>query len=448
MSVADMLEKHFDRSPASKNDVIRRTGIDRSTFYQILGEKRMATPVQFIRILNSLQLEEEERVALLRQYERESAGGEAFEKYEKVRTFLRAMSTSGDNAEENSGGRGDSAAGGAESSGDDEMADPCPEPVADMLRHTLQRGGKIKLRLLIPSGLHILSGIASVLKEAVIPGSTVEVDQLVSDWNTESESRQMILGFAEYMKLLKTHPGFIVRAYMTEDVFFHPEGTPYPFYILGEDTMVMFDQSGHRCAVIRDPVQIRDYSEHFDGILQKAKTVIESNQDMTELFNKMTDVMKNTGNHRPIYLFNDAPCLWLSTTREQEKAYFDQEDGLAYGELLRSMDIIEFTSEKRVDRLLSGRTIDEAGMSLTLREEDIPLLREGVNSRIGKNLFLINESVQPLPEDWVIYAFGDGQLIMAPFRDSSFYVCVNNWDFATDIYDWFATRASTVNPEM
>ena len=98
MSIAEMLAAEFESAKISKNDAIRKTGIDRSTFYQILGNRRMATPVQLLKILNVLQPDPEERAHLLREYERERVGEEKFAQYEKVRSFLRRLSdpTDGD----------------------------------------------------------------------------------------------------------------------------------------------------------------------------------------------------------------------------------------------------------------------------------------------------------------------------------------------------------------
>lgn len=92
MSIADMLAKTLEEKQMSKNEVIRKTGIDRSSFYQILGNRRMATPVQFLKIINVLQLDAADRIRFLGQYERERVGDEKFVTYEKARAFLRKLS--------------------------------------------------------------------------------------------------------------------------------------------------------------------------------------------------------------------------------------------------------------------------------------------------------------------------------------------------------------------
>lgn len=428
MCIADMLAHEFDAAQISKNDVIRKTGIDRSTFCQILGNRRMATPVQFLKILNVLQPDAADRARLLRQYERERVGEEKFAKYEKVRSFLHRLSEGADDV---GGGSGSTTS--------------CPELIASLIRHALQKEGRIRLRLLLPTELFFSLGIESALEENTQSGRTVYVEQLLSDWDGSSDADSMIMGFADYLKLLKRNTDFTENAWMTDEVLFHPEGTPFPFYIIADDAMVMFDHTGKKCIQVQDPVQIREFTEHFDRLLQHARPVVKMNLDMTEVFAYLTDVMRES--EGKMYLFSDTPCIWLSTTLEMDRKYIDYEDALAYGELLRSLDVVEFTSKERISRLFARRRISESGVDIAMRKEDIPVLHASVRDRIGKNLFLINEEVQPLPEGYIIFVTADGKKIIAPFRDSRLQVYVENWDFAANLYEWFATRISTVNPE-
>lgn len=321
----------------------------------------------------------------------------------------------------------------------------CPELIASLIRHALQKEGRIRLRLLLPTELFFSLGIESALEENTQSGRTVYVEQLLSDWDGSSDADSMIMGFADYLKLLKRNTDFTVNAWMTDEVLFHPEGTPFPFYIIADDAMVMFDHTGKKCIQVQDPVQIREFTEHFDRLLQHARPVVKMNLDMTEVFAYLTDVMRES--EGKMYLFSDTPCIWLSTTLEMDRKYIDYEDALAYGELLRSLDVVEFTSKERISRLFARRRISESGVDIAMRKEDIPVLHASVRDRIGKNLFLINEEVQPLPEGYIIFVTADGKMIIAPFRDSRLQVYVENWDFAANLYEWFATRISTVNPE-
>lgn len=505
MNVAGMIAEALEVRGISKNEVIRRSKIDRSTFYQILGGRRMATPVQFLRILNILQPDTQDRARLLRQYERERVGEEKFASYERVRSFLRMLSDEDAGAKLENASEKSLSKGGAEldnvsevsvskacakngcTQGDRNSAESvsCPEIIASMIRKMLQKNGKIKFRLLLPSDLFFSLGIEKVLEQNVRSGSTVYVEQLLSDWDGRSEAETMIRSFAEYLLFLKKTPNFWMNAYMTDEVLFHPEGTPYPFYIIGDDAMVMFDHTGKKCICVQDPIQIRDFAEHFDGLICHASPVVELTQDLTGMIAKMVEMLPDVGGQNrqdtaggtdlnsvpghfpplhlniedpallPIFDFSDAPCIWLSTTPEQDKRYMDSCEGevsekhrwLAFGNFIRSLDIIEFTSKKRINRFFEGRRIAENGVNIELRAEDLPVLRSAVMDRIGRNLFLLNEEVQPLPKGWFLYLIGDGKMILGPYNDSSFLVSVQNWDFVRDLYDWFATRISTVNPE-
>ena len=60
----------------------------------------------------------------------------------------------------------------------------------------------------------------------------------------------------------------------------------------------------------------------------------------------------------------------------------------------------------------------------------------------------LNEEAQPLPKGYFLYLTRNGKMIFGPYQNSSFLVCVQNWDFVGELYNWFATRISTVNPEI
>ena len=109
--------------------------------------------------------------------------------------------------------------------------------------------------------------------------------------------------------------------------------------------------------------------------------------------------------------------------------------------------MVEFTTQERINRLFERHRITECGVDIEIREEDMPDLRAAVQDRIGRNLFLLNEQAQPLPREYFIFVNARGKMIFAPFEGSGLQVCVENWDFAKELYDWFATRILTVNPE-
>lgn len=500
MSIADMLAKTLEEKQMSKNEVIRKTGIDRSSFYQILGNRRMATPVQFLKIINVLQPDAADRIRFLGQYERERVGDEKFVTYEKARAFLRKLSGEDAGAEKNNGsGHRVSEYGGekeraekesvektpAQQDGDSAVRTSCPEVMASMIRQEVKKGGNIKFRLLLPMELCFALGIEKVLEENIRSGSRVYVEQLLSDWDGRSAAEPMILAFADYLRFLGRTPGFFLNAYMTDEVLFHPEGTPYPFYIIGVDAMVMFDRTGNKCICVQDPTQIRDFTEHFDMLIHHADPVVELNHDLTEMMTNVEEMLGFEGDRAdnadypylkgtpeqscmsdlnaeenaspfPVFNLSDFPCLWLSTTREQNERYIDSLDvgdsdtrrWLAFGDIIRSLDMIEFTSKERINRLFESRRITENGVSIEIRKEDIPVLRAAVRERIGKNLFLLNEEAQPLPKGYFLYLTRNGKMIFGPYQNSSFLVCVQNWDFVGELYNWFATRISTVNPEI
>ena len=91
MNYSDTLSKYVDRQSISKNGLVEATGIDRSTFFQILSGKRFPTSEQADLIEKHLELATLERKELKTLYERERIGEKAWMEREFVSRALRMI---------------------------------------------------------------------------------------------------------------------------------------------------------------------------------------------------------------------------------------------------------------------------------------------------------------------------------------------------------------------
>lgn len=66
----ELLNKHVDNITVSKNTMIKATGVDRSTFFQILSGKRIPTAEQFENIIEQLEIATVEKMELREAYKR------------------------------------------------------------------------------------------------------------------------------------------------------------------------------------------------------------------------------------------------------------------------------------------------------------------------------------------------------------------------------------------
>ena len=145
MRVYMQLQKELEKKNISKNAVIRKTGIDRSTFYQIMSGKRMATSDQLIRILDSIGVDPGERFELLSEYEREKADEKAYQSRTNVRNFINQLAAGPDLSKEK------------ESS--------CPEQIRSAIQEAAASGNGL-LQIFLPATLMIRTGIYGEMMHA------------------------------------------------------------------------------------------------------------------------------------------------------------------------------------------------------------------------------------------------------------------------------------------
>ena len=74
MDYITLLNDFIEKRGIAKNTLIIRTGIDRSTFFQILNHKRIATIEQFNKIISQLNLTATEHSEIIEAFDKERLG--------------------------------------------------------------------------------------------------------------------------------------------------------------------------------------------------------------------------------------------------------------------------------------------------------------------------------------------------------------------------------------
>ena len=92
MSVGSMLSDLLSQASESKNYVIRETGIDRSTFYQILRGNRIATEDQIERICEYIHPDAATYGKLIDCYEEERVDAKTYQNRQHVKQFFNSLS--------------------------------------------------------------------------------------------------------------------------------------------------------------------------------------------------------------------------------------------------------------------------------------------------------------------------------------------------------------------
>lgn len=208
MRVYMQLQKELEKKNISKNAVIRKTGIDRSTFYQIMSGKRMATSDQLIRILDSIGVDPGERFELLSEYEREKADEKAYQSRTNVRNFINQLAAGPDLSEEK------------ESS--------CPEQIRSAIQEAAVSGNGL-LQIFLPATLMIRTGIYGEMMHAA-KNSRLVVEYLSAFSDEEDDDAIIFENIAECLHCYREE-NLEIRMYHLDGVLIPSSGVPFPYYI-------------------------------------------------------------------------------------------------------------------------------------------------------------------------------------------------------------------------
>lgn len=423
MRVYLQLQKELENKGLSKNAVIRMTGIDRSTFYQIIHGKRMATSDQLIRIMDSIGVDSRGRFDLLSEYEKEKADEKAYQSRTDVRNFINQLAKGPDLSREKL----------------------CPEKIRSVI-HSAGTNEDGKLQIYLPGTLMIRAGIyAGILCEA--KKNRLEVEYL-SAFSEEDETGVIFGDLAECLHGLE-ESNLAIRLYHLDGVRIPSIGVLFPYYILTKDHLLLVSSDAGEIMELTDPEQKEAYRSFFEEQIEKAKPLMAFNRDESALFERMRrDYTKALRKGQKVYFITPQPCIMLTVTQKQLQQYPEGEKLAAYWHLINSVGAHEFTSPSGITRFMEGKRIKESGVNIPLREKDMVLLRKDLESRIGKNLFLLNDNNIHLSGYWEMVLFEKEKAVFAPFDQGSFLVSVTYPRIVDALVEWCESRMQGVNADV
>lgn len=429
MSASDHLREILDNRKISKNALIREIGIDRSTFYQIISGKRTATPSQFQDILKKLNLDPEERVILTEEYEKDKIGESVFEERAEIKSFLYQLDKL--------------------SVEDNNAIEQCsPQLIDKILSETASGQENPYIQILLPFNLMVKLNIYHEIFSISMSSNTeIQLEFVLAPSAMNITLNCVLDNLLECVKILSAknlhiHAGNITT--VTESQSFL---VPYPYYIIYSNHVILISEEGNDLRVIDDISLVNSYKSKFQHIMQRAENAIQTNRSLPIMMRNLTSYFHQYAD-QSIYLINAEPCVSLSATEDQIKSYIDSDNILSFKRILENSGIIEFSNNSGVTHLLSRQIVEESGLKINVKAEDLPILKQNIENRIGQNLFLLNEQTVTLPHEWDVFIFGRDLVIIIPHYTYSFYISISSRQVAEKFESWLASRLNTVNADV
>ena len=427
MSAYVQLLKVLEEKKLSKNAIIRETGIDRSTFYQIMRGKRMATSEQLLRILDRIDVSPKTRFEILSEFEREKADAKAYQNRTAVRNFLNSVSSNDDTTKS-------------------EVLE-CPAEIVETVHSaTVSKTGSIQIYL--AQSLMLRAGIyAQLRREAQASPLTVELLTGVAD---RCEDFGIIFdNITECLHCL-VHHSFEIQVYLAiGGASLSSVGNPYPYYIITDETLLLISADMKKFFMVTDPEQVQTYHSYFDDLVNRATRLVRYNGSREKMFQTLAEKISDAAvKGSKVNLLTPCPCITRTITRAQMEEYMQDETFHRYWNLYHALDLREFTSSRGLSNLLERGVVEESGFHVQIRSEDMPYLRSDLDDRLGNDLFLLNDAVVRISPYWEFMVLGQQEVICMPFSTGSFIVELTDTEIATMFADWCESRMQTANPDL
>lgn len=243
MYVAEQLRVVLEQSGLSNNAVIRATGIDRSSFYKILGGERRPTPEQITHILNAVRPEDGLRQQVMDAYERDRAGETVYHARQVVRRYINSLSDT------------EALRVGA-----------APDAALCDLVHESTAAGVAAYDVYLPVGSRCMTALFSLLSGDAVEyadDAAIEIRAIID--NEESAdggvSEDVFLELARWYAYL-SHESIRFHAYTTRGETHGRTVLPYPYYILAGETLLLISRDELSYIAVQDPRLVAAYREN------------------------------------------------------------------------------------------------------------------------------------------------------------------------------------------
>lgn len=422
MSVGRMLAELLGQADVSKNTIIRKTGIDRSTFYQILRGTRVATEEQLQKICYFIHADEDYYTKLIDCYEQERAGDKA-EQRRCVRTFIEALSEDGCEPDEKA------------------------EEIFSRFVHREKEVGNARFDMFLPSNSACTTKLYRAIKEQLIAKGEAELHQIIAEDDGKEETvEESFHRLTEWITYLRSQMAKF-HAYRLPVSMAGLRTNAFPFYIVGEKTLIVVSFDEKQMVVSTDPAVVKAYRENFKDVLKEAAEVASTQTNTEKVRSFLLQMWQNAGEDR-VYVLTPKPRIWLYADDEMISRYLDDPFYVRYSQAYRSLNIQEFTLQSGVDSFCRDGLTIASGGEIRLAETDMSFIQNMIDSRRDSELLILDEDRIHLSQDWRLFLVGTRAAVFVPYATNEYMICITSSSVVEPLAEWFSSRTSTLNNDV
>lgn len=447
MSFHSLLNSIIDSQSVTKNSLINETGIDRSSFYQILSGKRIPTKDQITSIIRQLDISAADEMALYDAFYLERLGETNYHYLKFTEKCLRVIGSPyiDTNASNNQ-----------TPSRSQELQNKLPDNPIDtdqsqaatetilyhstdeiicgltkFLIHASKKENnhlQVSLPFDLSSRIKLFSSIQSLITSGKFQNATIS-QILHFQTKNPNDITEKLDGFATLLESILTKEPNItynIYYYSNEQKVSKNSGVLFPFYIITDDASLLLNADANKGCLLTDPSLIGLMREEFASVFDHAKPFLSSFSQK-----ELPQFQARSIPAEEVIFIQKHPGACLMVTDDLVDKYVPnefKETLKQHFHFMQQMNASEGITLDGIREFARNHVISEYGFYVEANTSDIINALEQLEARLDRNLFVLDTEKIPVSDNWAFLLYPDQYALLVPNKELDFIICVSDPD--------------------
>lgn len=447
MSFHSLLNSIIDSQSVTKNSLINETGIDRSSFYQILSGKRIPTKDQITSIIRQLDISATDEMALYDAFYLERLGETNYHYLKFTEKCLRVIGSPyiDTNASNNQ-----------TPSRSQELQNKLPDNPIDTAQSQATTGTilyhstdeiicgltkflihaskkennhlQVSLPFDLSSRIKLFSSIQSLITSGKFQNATIS-QILHFQTKNPNDITEKLDGFATLLESILTKEPNItynIYYYSNEQKVSKNSGVLFPFYIITDDTCLLLNADANKGCLLTDPSLIGFMRKEFASVFDHAKPFFSSFSQK-----ELPQFQARSIPAEEVIFIQKHPGACLMVTDDLVEKYVPEEFKETLKQhfhFMQQMNASEGITLDGIREFARNHVIYESGFYVEADTPDIINALEQLKARLDRNLFVLDTEKIPVSDNWAFLLYTDQYALLVPNKELDFIICVSDPD--------------------
>lgn len=447
MSFHSLLNSIIDSQSVTKNSLINETGIDRSSFYQILSGKRIPTKDQITSIIRQLDISAADEMALYDAFYLERLGETNYHYLKFTEKCLRVIGSPYIDA---------NASNNQTPSCSQELQNKLPDNPIDtdqsqaatgtilyhstdeiicgltkFLIHASKKENnhlQVSLPFDLSSRIKLFSNIHSLITSGKFQNATIS-QILHFQTKNPNDITEKLDGFATLLESILTKGTNItynIYYYSNEQKGSKNSGVLFPFYIITDDASLLLNADANKGCLLTDPSLIGLMREEFASVFDHAKPFLSSFSQK-----ELPQFQARSIPAEEVIFIQKHPGACLMVTDDLVEKYVPEEFKETLKQhfhFMQQMNASEGITLDGIREFARNHVISESGFYVEANTSDIINALEQLEARLDRNLFVLDTEKIPVSDNWAFLLYPDQYALLVPNKELDFIICVSDPD--------------------